>query len=180
MVTSGRLPPEVIKEIHKKDFKTPVICVTGGKGGVGKTTVSVNLAEALVNMGYRVALTDADVDAPDAAILLGLTLDNPVDVFITMPLIDESQCNACGDCVKACTRNALFLPKGMTPILMGECNGCEACLMACPSNAIYRIRYDISVPKAIGQAMPVVAAYPDAPASLVLRELADRLKDFLI
>jgi Fe-S-cluster-containing hydrogenase component 2 len=68
----------------------------------------------------------------------------------------------------------------MTPILMGECNGCEACLMACPSNAIYRIRYDISVPKAIGQAMPVVAAYHDAPASLALRQLADRLKVFLI
>lgn len=133
-----RLHPEILNAIHKKEFKTPVLGVTGGKGGVGKTTVAVNLAVALADMGYRIALADADVDAPNAAILLGLPLQNPDDVTIMIPLIEESKCNSCGDCVKACRKNALFLPKGSTPILMGECNGCEACLMVCPTIAIYR------------------------------------------
>jgi MinD superfamily P-loop ATPase len=138
MVTAEKLQQEIITAIHRKNFMTPVIGVTGGKGGVGKTTVAVNLAEALTDKGYKVALADADVDAPDAAILLSLPLENPVDVFIAMPLIDDGKCTSCGDCVKACRRNALFLPKGKIPILMGECNGCEACLIACPENAIER------------------------------------------
>lgn len=133
-----RLLSEILNAIHKKEFKTPVIGVTGGKGGVGKTTVAVNLAEALAGMGYKVALADADVDAPNAAILLGLPLQNPDDVTIMMPLIEEDKCTSCGDCIRACRKNALFLPKGETPIFMGECNGCEACLIVCPSNAIYR------------------------------------------
>src|SRR5690606_38807870 len=38
-----------------------VIAVTGGKGGVGKTSVSVNLALALADLGRRVMLLDADL-----------------------------------------------------------------------------------------------------------------------
>ncbi|MEW6739905.1 MAG: AAA family ATPase [Nitrospirota bacterium] len=138
MVKAEGLPIEVIKSIHEKDFKTPVISITGGKGGTGKTTVAVNLAVALADAGYKAALADADVDAPNAAILLGISLDNPDDVFITIPLIDKDKCTSCGDCVKACRRNALFMPKGKPPILMGECNGCEACILICPSDAIER------------------------------------------
>ena len=132
------LCPEVISAYHEKSFQTPVIGVTGGKGGVGKTTVAVNIACALEDMGHRVALVDADVDAPNAAILLGMALENFTDVFTTMPLIDESKCNSCGACVEACRLNALFLPKGKTPLLLGACNGCEACLLVCEENAIRR------------------------------------------
>ena len=67
---AGALRPEVITAYHEKSFKAPVIGVTGGKGGVGKTTVAVNIACALADMGHKVALVDADVDAPNAAILL--------------------------------------------------------------------------------------------------------------
>ena len=132
------LSPDILKVIHEKTFTTPVIGVTGGKGGVGKTTVSVNLAVALKDMGYKVALADADVDAPNAALLLGLPLEKAEDVAMMIPLIEEGKCTSCGDCIHACRRSALFLPKGKTPILMGECNGCEACLISCPTAAIYR------------------------------------------
>jgi MinD superfamily P-loop ATPase len=133
---TGGLRPEVIEAFHWKDFATPVIGITGGKGGVGKTTVAVNLACALADRGLRVALVDADVDAPNAAILLSQPLKNPVEVTITMPLIDAGRCNFCGDCVRACRLNALFMPRGKPPVLLGECNGCEACLLVCKVEAI--------------------------------------------
>lgn len=50
-----------------------VIAVTGGKGGVGKTNVSVNLSLALADLGRRVALLDADLGLANVDILLGLT-----------------------------------------------------------------------------------------------------------
>lgn len=135
---AGELRPEVIEAFHEKNFATPIIGVTGGKGGVGKTTVAVNIACALADLGHKVALVDADVDAPNAAILLGMALEDSVEVYITMPLIDESKCNSCGACIKACRLNAMFLPKGKAPVLLGACNGCEACLLVCETNAIHR------------------------------------------
>ena len=50
-----------------------VIAVTGGKGGVGKTNVSVNLSIALAEMGRRVMLMDADLGLANVDVLLGLT-----------------------------------------------------------------------------------------------------------
>lgn len=51
------------------------IAIMSGKGGVGKTTVTVNLAKALANKGYRVGILDADVTAPNVAKMLGI--ENP-------------------------------------------------------------------------------------------------------
>jgi flagellar biosynthesis protein FlhG len=50
-----------------------VIAVTGGKGGVGKTSVSVNLALALAELGRRVMLLDADLGLANVDVMLGLT-----------------------------------------------------------------------------------------------------------
>lgn len=49
-----------------------VIAVTGGKGGVGKTNVSINLSVALAELGRRVALLDADLGLANVDVLLGL------------------------------------------------------------------------------------------------------------
>jgi ATP-binding protein involved in chromosome partitioning len=49
-----------------------VVAVSAGKGGVGKTTVSVNVALALLQAGARVGLLDADVYGPNVPIMLGL------------------------------------------------------------------------------------------------------------
>ena len=46
--------------------------VMSGKGGVGKTSVSVNLSIALANMGYQVGLMDVDIHGPDVPQMLGL------------------------------------------------------------------------------------------------------------
>jgi ATP-binding protein involved in chromosome partitioning len=48
-----------------------LVAVASGKGGVGKTTVAVNLALALAKMGHKVGLMDADVYGPNVPIMLG-------------------------------------------------------------------------------------------------------------
>ena len=50
-----------------------LVAVASGKGGVGKTTVAVNLAIALQKMGSKVGLMDADVYGPNVPLMLGTT-----------------------------------------------------------------------------------------------------------
>ena len=54
-----------------------IIGVASGKGGVGKSTVAVNLAIALARLGYRVGLADADVYGPSVPIMTGTEGDVP-------------------------------------------------------------------------------------------------------
>ena len=49
------------------------IAIVSGKGGVGLTTISINLATAITSYGRACILVDADLDAPNAALVLGKT-----------------------------------------------------------------------------------------------------------
>jgi len=55
-----------------------VLVVMSGKGGVGKSTVSANLAVELSERGFQVGLVDADMHGPDIPQMLGLVDDKPV------------------------------------------------------------------------------------------------------
>jgi ATP-binding protein involved in chromosome partitioning len=54
-----------------------LIAVGSGKGGVGKTTVSVNLAIALARVGHKVGLLDADVYGPNVPLMMGINQAPP-------------------------------------------------------------------------------------------------------
>src|SRR5664279_2408641 len=60
-----KLPIEGVKNL---------ITIGSGKGGVGKTTVSVNLAIALARLGHKVGLLDADVYGPNVPLMMGTTM----------------------------------------------------------------------------------------------------------
>jgi flagellar biosynthesis protein FlhG len=55
-----------------------VLAITSGKGGVGKTNVTVNVAVALARLGHRVAVLDADFGLGNIDVLLGLASDGHV------------------------------------------------------------------------------------------------------
>jgi ATP-binding protein involved in chromosome partitioning len=71
---TARVRPAVIADLSKQPVPgvKNVIAVGAGKGGVGKTTVAVNLAIALSQSGARVAMIDGDVYGPNVPIMLGV------------------------------------------------------------------------------------------------------------
>jgi len=72
---------------QKHHLKAPmnnikVICVTSGKGGVGKTNISVNMAIAIQSLGKRVLLVDADLGLANVDVLAGLYPKYNISHFI--------------------------------------------------------------------------------------------------
>lgn len=72
-------------------MKTKTICIASGKGGVGKTTLSINLAMALVESGRRVLYFDADMGLANAQIGLGVeslvNIGHVLKNLVTLPEI---------------------------------------------------------------------------------------------
>lgn len=72
---------DIINKVNNDNISTPigamkttakVLTITSGKGGVGKTNVTVNLAIALSDLGYRVVVIDADLGLANIDVMLGM------------------------------------------------------------------------------------------------------------
>ena len=68
---------ELTQSLFGPGAKTRTIAIASGKGGVGKSTVTTNLAVALADQGYAVALIDADVYGPTIPLMMGLAAVPP-------------------------------------------------------------------------------------------------------
>lgn len=59
-----------------------IVAIASGKGGVGKSTVTANLAVSLAKMGFKVGLLDADIYGPSATIMFDVERERPLSVTV--------------------------------------------------------------------------------------------------
>ena len=86
---TAKVRPAVLADLSKQPVQgvKNTIAVGAGKGGVGKTTVSVNLAIALSQAGARVAMIDGDVYGPNVPIMLGIQTELGTDGHRIVPAV---------------------------------------------------------------------------------------------
>ncbi|MCD6090157.1 MAG: ATP-binding protein [Bacteroidales bacterium] len=110
------------------------IAIASGKGGTGKTTVSLNLFYTLQKqLDQKIQLVDCDVEEPNINLFTKGELHSVSDVNIKIPVIDSDKCVYCGDCASACAYNAILFVKSISHIAVLEdlCHGCGACTYVC-------------------------------------------------
>lgn len=96
----GQMTPEQQKQFVEQELKISKnlgkikykIAVMSGKGGVGKSTVAANIAEAFQNKGHHTGILDADIHGPNIPIMLGIE-NNDVginDENLMVPVVSHS------------------------------------------------------------------------------------------
>ena len=124
------------------------IAIASGKGGTGKTTVSVNLLHYLAkSAGSSIQLVDCDVEEPNDLIFFSSAEKvGEREISQLIPSIDKDKCTFCRKCVEYCEFNAIVVipPANFAEVNSKLCHSCGACSVACSDNAI------VENPKPIG------------------------------
>lgn len=104
----------LISSIPRRPTLPQVIAITSGKGGVGKTTIAVNLAIALSRTRLRVLLLDADLGLGNVHVFAGVT---PVRTFTDLldgkAVLDEVMIDGPGGVKYVCGESGVLRPAGL-------------------------------------------------------------------
>ena len=119
------------------------IAIASGKGGTGKTTVSVNLYYFLSEKyNNNVQLIDCDVEEPnDMLFFSDAQKKDEKEVYTIVPEIDKEKCTFCKKCVDWCEFNAISIVKSLKFLEVNYelCHSCGACFEACTFDALTQI-----------------------------------------
>ena len=107
------------------------IACASGKGGTGKTTIATNLALSIADIQH-VTYCDCDVEEPNGHIFLKPRAKSKDAIGVPLPLVDETKCTRCGECVKICQYKAIMPTKNSVLIFPELCHGCAGCWLVCP------------------------------------------------
>ena len=116
-----------------------IIAIASGKGGTGKTSVSVSIAKALAEANDKVTLLDCDVEEPNAHLLLECSIIYNKNFSINIPQLDLSRCTGCGKCATICEFNCIAVVKERAVIFADLCHSCGGCFLVCPEKCISEV-----------------------------------------
>lgn len=116
------------------------IAVLSGKGGTGKTLVSVNLASVSGNSNY----VDCDVEEPNGHLFFKPQNIQRESITTEVPLVDHDKCIGCKKCVDFCKFNALAYSKKLI-VFEDICHSCGGCMLVCPEDALDKKKKPIGV-----------------------------------
>jgi MinD superfamily P-loop ATPase len=164
--------------------KPKIICVTGGKGGTGKTLVAVNIAIMFKNSGYKTLLIDGDSENPNTYLLMNGQLTRNSEVLFFKPKIIEEKCTKCGLCAQNCAPHALLHVDDSIPIpILTVCSGCRLCYKICPSDAIepdFKVIGWTYTSKAYGVDLFIGELKPgEARSAAIIETLMENLEDII-
>lgn len=108
------------------------IAVLSGKGGTGKTFVSVNLATVAKTSTY----IDCDVEEPNGHLFFKPEKIQEEEITVQIPKVDNELCNGCRKCVDFCNFNALAYIKNKLIVFEDVCHSCGGCSLVCPEKAL--------------------------------------------
>jgi MinD superfamily P-loop ATPase len=117
------------------------LAIASGKGGTGKTTVAVNLADAARRAGRRTAYLDCDVEEPNGHLFLKPRIDRSVPVGLPVPRVDSSVCTLCGQCADLCQYGAITVVGDGVLVFPEMCHGCGGCIRVCRPGAITEVQH---------------------------------------
>lgn len=109
------------------------IALLSGKGGTGKTLLSVNLAAVA---GGASTYADCDVEEPNGHLFLKPARVEQEEVRVPVPSVDTALCNGCMECVRFCRFNALAYTQNGLLIFEELCHSCGGCVKFCPQKAL--------------------------------------------
>lgn len=113
-----------------------IVAVASGKGGTGKTTIATNLALVAAGQGLEVSYLDCDVEEPNGHIFLKPKIETTTPVSVSIPVVDEAKCIACGKCAEICRFSAIALLGKTVLTFSNLCHACGGCMLVCPTGAI--------------------------------------------